>query len=42
MGVAEAGGGVWATAPDYGYTILAVYQEILNWVIPGRLAVAGL
>lgn len=35
-------GGVWATNPDYGYAILSIYQEILNWVIPQRLAAAGL
>lgn len=35
-------GGVWATAIDYGYAILNVYQRILNWAIPQRLAAAGL
>jgi len=35
-------GGVWATNPDYGYEILSIYQEILNWAIPQRLAAAGL
>jgi len=34
--------GVWATNPNYGYEILSVYQEILNWAIPERLAAAGL
>ncbi|HEX3427046.1 MAG TPA: glucosaminidase domain-containing protein [Acidimicrobiales bacterium] len=34
--------GVWATNPNYGYEILKVYQEILNWAIPVRLAAAGL
>lgn len=35
-------GGVWATAIDYGYEILNVYKEILDWAIPERLAAAGL
>jgi Tfp pilus assembly protein PilX len=34
--------GVWATATNYGYAILRVYKEILDWVIPQRLATAGL
>lgn len=34
--------GVWATATDYGYLILRIYKEILDWVIPQRLAAAGL
>jgi hypothetical protein len=34
--------GVWATNPNYGYEILSVYQKILNWAIPVRLAAAGL
>lgn len=35
-------GGVWATAIDYGYEILNVYKEMLDWAIPERLAAAGL
>jgi hypothetical protein len=34
--------GVWATATNYGYAILRIYKEILDWAIPQRLAVAGL
>ncbi|HEX3542139.1 MAG TPA: glucosaminidase domain-containing protein [Acidimicrobiales bacterium] len=34
--------GVWATARNYGYAILSIYKEILDWAIPQRLAVAGL
>ncbi len=34
--------GVWATATNYGYAILSVYQKMLEWAIPQRLAVAGL
>lgn len=34
--------GVWATASNYGYVILTVYKEILDWVIPQRVAAAGL
>jgi hypothetical protein len=34
--------GVWATATNYGYAILTIYKEILDWAIPQRLAVAGL
>ncbi|MDQ6614728.1 MAG: glucosaminidase domain-containing protein [Actinomycetota bacterium] len=34
--------GVWATARNYGYAILSIYQEMLNWAIPQRLAAAGL
>jgi hypothetical protein len=34
--------GVWATATNYGYAILTVYKQILDWAIPQRLAVAGL
>ncbi|MGH9126673.1 MAG: glucosaminidase domain-containing protein [Acidimicrobiales bacterium] len=34
--------GVWATNPNYGYEILSVYQEILDFVIPVRLAASGI
>ena len=34
--------GVWATATNYGYAILSVYKEILDWSIPQRLAESGL
>jgi Mannosyl-glycoprotein endo-beta-N-acetylglucosaminidase len=34
--------GVWATATDYGYIILNVYKEMLDWAIPQRLGAAGL
>jgi len=34
--------GVWATATNYGYAILTIYKEILDWAIPQRVAVAGL
>lgn len=34
--------GVWATATNYGYAILRVYKEMLDWTIPERLATAGL
>jgi hypothetical protein len=34
--------GVWATATNYGYAILSIYKEILDWAIPQRLAAAGL
>ena len=34
--------GVWATAPDYGFSILTVYKQMIDWAIPVRLARAGL
>jgi hypothetical protein len=34
--------GVWATATNYGYAILTVYKQMLDWAIPQRLVVAGL
>ncbi len=34
--------GVWATATNYGYAILTVYKQMLDWAIPQRLAAAGL
>jgi hypothetical protein len=34
--------GVWATASDYGYIILTVYRQMLDWALPQRLAAAGL
>jgi len=34
--------GVWATATNYGYAILAIYKQMLDWAIPQRLAAAGL
>jgi hypothetical protein len=34
--------GVWATASDYGFAILTVYRQILEWVLPRRAHSAGL
>jgi hypothetical protein len=34
--------GTWASSTDYGISILSVYQQMLNWVIPQRLVQAGL
>jgi hypothetical protein len=34
--------GVWATASNYGYAILKLYKQMVEWVIPRRLAGAGL
>ena len=34
--------GVWATASDYGYAILTLYRQMLEWAIAGRSATAGL
>lgn len=34
--------GVWATAPAYGYEVLSIYKQIVDWVLPRRLAAAGL
>jgi hypothetical protein len=33
---------VWASAPQYGYEILAIYKQTVDWALPGRLAAAGL
>lgn len=35
-------GGVWASNPDYGYDILSVYKEMLDWVIGQDLQTSGL
>jgi hypothetical protein len=35
-------GGVWASAPDYGYAILTIYKQMLDWAVPQRLAAAGI
>jgi hypothetical protein len=34
--------GVWASAPQYGYEVLAIYRQMVDWALPGRLAAAGL
>ena len=34
--------GTWASSPIYGIAILSVYDQMLSWAIPKRLAVAGL
>ena len=34
--------GKWASSTSYGISILTVYQDMLNWVIPERLVAAGL
>jgi hypothetical protein len=34
--------GVWATASDYGYNILSVYRQMLEWALPRRRSAAGL
>jgi Mannosyl-glycoprotein endo-beta-N-acetylglucosaminidase len=34
--------GVWATASNYGYTILGLYKRMVEWAIPRRSANAGL
>jgi hypothetical protein len=34
--------GVWATAGGYGYHILLVYRQMLEWTLQGRQARAGL
>ncbi len=33
--------GVWATSLAYGVSILGLYQQLLEWVIPQRAAAAG-
>ncbi|HSS11072.1 MAG TPA: glucosaminidase domain-containing protein [Acidimicrobiales bacterium] len=35
-------GGVWATAPDYGYNILKLYKQMLEWTLQRRQSNAGL
>ena len=35
-------GGVWASNPNYGYDILSVYKEMLDWVIGQELQTSGL
>ena len=35
-------GGVWASNPNYGYDILSVYKEMLDWVIGQDLQTSGL
>jgi hypothetical protein len=34
--------GVWATAPTYGFVVLSLYRQMLDWALPRRLATAGL
>lgn len=34
--------GVWATNPAYGFEILSVYNEMLNWALKSELARVGL
>jgi hypothetical protein len=34
--------GVWATATDYGFNVLTVYKQMLDWALRVRLAGAGL
>lgn len=34
--------GVWASNPNYGYDILLVYQEMVNWAIGNELQETGL
>jgi hypothetical protein len=34
--------GVWATAQDYGYNILTLYRQMLEWAIPRQRSSAGL
>ncbi len=34
--------GVWATAQDYGYNILNLYRQMLEWALPRRKASVGL
>jgi hypothetical protein len=33
--------GVWATSLAYGVSILSLYQQMLEWVIPQRAAAVG-
>jgi hypothetical protein len=34
--------GVWATNPNYGYEVLRIYQQMVEWALPRRLAAAGI
>ncbi len=34
--------GTWASNKAYGIDILTIYKQILDWLLPGRLAAAGL
>jgi hypothetical protein len=34
--------GVWATAQDYGYNILTLYRQMLEWALPRQRSSAGL
>lgn len=34
--------GVWATNPNYGYEIMGIYKEMLDWAIPRQLLADGL
>lgn len=34
--------GVWASNPNYGYEILGIYKEMLDWAIPRQLLQDGL
>jgi len=34
--------GRWASSLQYGISIMTIYQQMLNWVIPQRLVTAGL
>jgi hypothetical protein len=34
--------GIWASNPQYGYEILSVYKQMLDWALPRRLQAAGL
>ncbi|HLY81744.1 MAG TPA: glucosaminidase domain-containing protein, partial [Acidimicrobiales bacterium] len=30
--------GVWATNPNYGYEVLSIYRQMVEWALPRRLA----
>jgi hypothetical protein len=34
--------GIWATATDYGYRILKIYRDMVDWALARRSAAAGL
>jgi hypothetical protein len=34
--------GVWATNPNYGFEVLSIYKQMVDWALVRRLAVAGL
>jgi hypothetical protein len=34
--------GVWASAPAYGYEVLSIYREMVEWALLPRLVAAGL